>query len=280
MCNFFSCIVLKDGQVIWDAGIDSHEELIKIAQVEDKTSDPAKLTFARVEIIPPDNNVFEDDVKKWTLRIDQSITPNWWSKDHEKACYQSLKKCLSVVIIKGQEIDEINNKHGLYIKDSTIQVIKNSIIKNMANSTVNVMWANSTVNVMWENSTVNVMWANSTVKAMRENSTVKEMRENSTVNEMWANSTVNVMWENSTVNVMWENSTVKEMWANSTVNEMRENSTVNVMWENSTVKGIYSDTSKFNITEGSNGLVILRYKSDIEIVHAKGKKIKISEYKK
>jgi len=234
MCNFFSCIVLKDGQVIWDAGIDSHEELIKIAKVEDKTSDPAKLTFARVEIIPPNNDVFEDDVKKWTLRIDQSITPGWWSKDHKKACYQSLKKCLSVVIIKGQEIDEINNKQGLYIKDSTIQVIKNSIIKSMGNSTVKEMGGNSTVKVMWENSTV------------------KEMGGNSTVNMMGGNSTVNMMWENSTVNMMGENSTVK---------------------------AVYSGESKFNITEGSNGLVILRYKSDIEIVHAKGKKINVLEYK-
>ena len=59
---------------------------------------------------------------------------------------KELKKYLKEAIIEGKEIKNILNKKGLYIKDSTIEVLKDS--------RVNLMSGNSRVNEMWENSQV------------------------------------------------------------------------------------------------------------------------------
>ena len=123
MCNFKSFIVTKSGKVLY-TDEDSHEAIIrKFADkydLRDETTDPERLLFARVEITPPNGDVFEKDINKWNFVIDQSIVPAWWSDDNKLECFATLEKYLPEVIIDGQEIDVIENKSGLYIRNSKI----------------------------------------------------------------------------------------------------------------------------------------------------------------
>lgn len=128
MCEFFSCIVTKAGEVIWEVGLNNHEDLIVKAKLHDDTDDKNKLQFARVEIVPPGNNVFEKDLSKWRLKIDERIKPTWWNIEMETKCFMELGKCLSEIIIDNQEIKEIKDKKGLYIKDSVIESVGGSAV--------------------------------------------------------------------------------------------------------------------------------------------------------
>jgi hypothetical protein len=134
MCEFFSCIVKRDGEVIWDASINSHDELIEKAGLKDETAEPDKLEFARVEITCDD--IFEKDLKKWKLKIDEAIEPTWWHAKHEIKAYEALKECLDKHILDGVKIETLEN----------IYIIA------MRNSTVKNMWENSTVEYMRDNS--------------------------------------------------------------------------------------------------------------------------------
>ena len=62
MCKAFSGIVEPSCKVTWKLGVDSHESLLALTKLKDDTSDPALMTFARVEISPKNNNYFEPDV--------------------------------------------------------------------------------------------------------------------------------------------------------------------------------------------------------------------------
>ena len=147
MCQFKSFIVTKSGDILYKYSSDSHEDIIKKYNLIDNTNDPDKMLLARVEITPPDGNVFENDLSKWNFKIDQSIIPSWWSKKLEKKCFLVLEHYLSDVIITGEH-EHIEDKHGLYIRDAKIKTIKNS--------RVNEMLENSQVNEMLENSQVKI----------------------------------------------------------------------------------------------------------------------------
>ena len=269
MCNFFSCIVLKDGQVVWDTNIDSHDELLVMANIKDDTANPAELLFARVEIVPPDGDVFEKDMKKWMLKIDQSITPKWWNKQYEQKCRNALQTCLKETIIDNQDIDLIQNKSGLWIRNSKIKTIKNSFIRVMRGSSqVGEMRGSSQVREMRGSSQVGVMRGSSQVGVMRESSQVRVMWGSSQVREMWGSSQVGVMWESSQVGVMWESSQVRVMWESSQVGEMRGSSQVGEMRGSSQVNKISSKDTKFKIGENSNAIVIDRTGEQIQIISA------------
>ena len=194
MCQFKSAIVLKNGDVIHNEWIDSHEDLVTLYNLKDE----GKEEFVRVEYVPEDT---PSNLDKYALKVDEKETPDWFNPEKTE---RKLRAIVKKMIITG-DVSMIVGKRVI-LDGANVGEIRQSVVHWMKNSTV---------------------------QEMRENSTVRVMRENSTVRVMWGNSTVQVMRGNSTVRVMWENSTVQEMMENSTVQEMRENSTVRVMWDNS-----------------------------------------------
>jgi hypothetical protein len=106
MCNFFSCIVTENGDALFDPISDSHEIIIsnnaKNHDLSDDTADPTELKFARVEITPPNGDVFQP-VDKWFFTIDQRITPAWWSEFHKKRAYDCLNTFLDSALLKDRK---------------------------------------------------------------------------------------------------------------------------------------------------------------------------------
>jgi len=80
--------------------MDSHEDLIKLANLKDDTVDPNKMTFCRTEISPKNSSYIKPD--KWALKIDQE-KPRWWTSEHAKAAEKAhgeWMKELNKILIK------------------------------------------------------------------------------------------------------------------------------------------------------------------------------------
>jgi len=218
MCEFFSCIVTKTKDVFYHDNSNCHDEIISHYKLNDGVDGQLRQLFARVEITPPNGDVFQP-VEKWNFRIDETVLLNWFTEKHKKSCMVVLENYLSKYLILDQTVEEI--REGRYW-------LKNSTVKSMRD--------NSTVEFMYDNSTIEHMQDNSTVKYLHDNSTVESMEDNSTVEFMQANSTVKSMRNNSTVEYMRDNSTIESMYDNSTVEYMRDNSTIESMYDNSKLK--------------------------------------------
>jgi hypothetical protein len=160
MCNFLSLIVTKDGDVFYDETTDSHEKIISDHKLIDDTNDKYKRQFVRVEITPPDNNVFKP-VSEWNFKIDEGETPLWWRAGLEKASRAVCTDYVNKIVFE--------NKDGIEIKSGRAFVKKCSTVKAYGSSTVNA-YGSSAVNA-YDSSTVNA-YDSSTVTAC-DSSTVK-----------------------------------------------------------------------------------------------------------
>jgi len=195
MCNFFSCIVTENGDVLFDPIRDSHEIIIsnnaKNYNLSDDTADPAELKFTRVEILPPDDDVFQP-VDKWVFTIDQRIIPAWWSEFHKKQAYDCLNTFLDSVLLKDKKIQELST--GRYwVRDCQIAELKGDVL----------------IVKMWGSSRVGIMSKSSQIGIMRELSQVREMWDSSQVGMMLGSSQVGVMWGSSRIHGMRESSWVR-----------------------------------------------------------------------
>lgn len=80
MCQAFSCLFMKNGEVLWKFGTDSHEDLIRAAKLMD---DGREQTFVRVEITPRNKSYLRPDA--WTYRVDQGNRPEWYREEFAEA---------------------------------------------------------------------------------------------------------------------------------------------------------------------------------------------------
>jgi hypothetical protein len=93
MCRAFSAIVEPSCKVTWKLGVDSHTDLLRIAGLRDDTDDPRQMMFARVEVTPKNNSYIKPD--EWVFRVDQSITPAWFTEKHKEAAIAAKDKWLN-----------------------------------------------------------------------------------------------------------------------------------------------------------------------------------------
>lgn len=86
----FSCIVLKSGEVYWEAGIDSCDELIN----KFKLQDAEKTSYAKVEIVPDNDEkyLYLHPEKPWKLVIDETVTPSWLTQKHKAAAWKAFEE--------------------------------------------------------------------------------------------------------------------------------------------------------------------------------------------
>ena len=216
MCEFYSCIVTKTGNVLDSEMSDSHEHIIKENNLKDDKI--INRTWCRIEITPP-NFKFDAPLNEWNYRIDEPENIDWHTEKHKKAVLIALKKQLENNCLINKTVEEINNQK--------IKIMYNSTISEMyGNSTISLMFGNSTISQMYGNSTISEMYGNSTISKMYDNSIISQMYDNSTISEMYYNSTISQMYGNSTISKMYDNSTISKMYDNSTISEMCGNSTV------------------------------------------------------
>jgi hypothetical protein len=94
MCKAFSLLVTKSEKTYWKMGIDSHDELHSLYVKKDKEliddKDAPNNTFARIEIVPKNNNYIKPD--KWVYQIDERVKPNWIGKKHKEIAFKELEK--------------------------------------------------------------------------------------------------------------------------------------------------------------------------------------------
>ena len=167
MCQFFSSIVTRQGDILWNEYTNSHEDLVEYFNLRD---DNNLQHFVRCEFTPKENKYA--DVEHYTLKVDEKTKPKWFVEIQE-ATKEKMSVIISKMIIRGEKNLLLG---GCYILDNAkVNKIKNVVVKSMSNSQVNEMWDNSQVNEMWENSQVKKMWGNSQVK--KNNSKHKTPKE-------------------------------------------------------------------------------------------------------
>jgi len=100
MCNAWSAIVKKNGDVLWKFGMDSHSDILKHFNIPDNESEPGRLKFARIEISPANGNYLKPN--EWKFKLDESITPSWWKKSYQifaETEHKKWKKQLNKILI-------------------------------------------------------------------------------------------------------------------------------------------------------------------------------------
>ena len=82
MCQLKSCLVLKDR--VFCPDYNSHQQMLEELGIEDDYLHASK-TFVRVELLPPDGvKSLMEPLDRWTLKVDQDVTPEWWDADADR----------------------------------------------------------------------------------------------------------------------------------------------------------------------------------------------------
>lgn len=135
MCRLKSCLVLKDR--VFCPDYDSHQQMLKELGIEDNYLHASK-TFVRVELTPPNTNTrsLREPLDRWTLRVDQDITPEWWDVDADRQRVEEAVETWRVghVFTEGKHIVTAGEVYAF--GNAIVEASSNAMVEAYDNATV------------------------------------------------------------------------------------------------------------------------------------------------
>lgn len=134
MCQLKSCLVLKDR--VFCPDYNSHQQMLEELGIEDDYLHASK-TFVRVELLPPDGvKSLMEPLDKWTLKVDQDVTPEWWD---EKADRPRVEEAVEAwrkehVFAEGEHIVKAGEVYAF--GNAIVEASSNAKVKAYDNATV------------------------------------------------------------------------------------------------------------------------------------------------
>ena len=157
MCQAFSCIITKKGDVLWQSGVDQHEKIIDIFKIKDDTTDGDLIKFAKIEITPDKGYLYPED--KWTLRVDENTTPRWLTKTKKDLCWvafgkwkeqiysginlEEAREPINPLLLNPQEVTEQDIellKKWQSVRESVGQSVRESVWESVRGSVGQSVW--------------------------------------------------------------------------------------------------------------------------------------------
>lgn len=182
MCQLKSCLVLKDR--VYCPDYDSHQDMLDKLGIKDDYLGASK-TFVRVELTPPDGmRSLMEPLDRWTLKVDQDVTPEWWDK---KADRKRVEEAVEAwrrehVFAEGEHSVKAGEVYAL--GSATMEAYGSARVEAYGSATVKVC-GSSTVGA-WDSARVTA-WGNAIVKA-HDSATVTAY--GSATVKAWGNATV------------------------------------------------------------------------------------------
>jgi hypothetical protein len=241
MCKFYSAIVMKNGDLLHNENLTSHEDLIDLFGINDTQTNCDK--FVRVEFTPDEEKDYFD-IEKYKLNIDEETTPKWFEK-HREYTTERLKEFVSKRIIT---TDKKILTGGLYVvkdciigklKVATVVYLQGTVQQVRDGGTVQEVRDGGIVQQVRGGGTVQEVWGGGTVQQVWNGGTVQEVRGGGTVQEVWNGGTVQQVRDGGTVQEVRDGGTVQEVWDGGTVQEVRDGGTVQQVWDGGTVQQVW-----------------------------------------
>ena len=143
MCQLKSCLVLKDR--VFCPDYDSHQQMLKELGIKDNYLHASK-TFVRVELLPPNTDIrsLREPLDRWTLRVDQDITPEWWDVDADRQRVEEAVEAWRVghVFTEGKHIVTAGEVYAF--GNAIVEASSNAIVEAYGKTTVEA-YGNATV---------------------------------------------------------------------------------------------------------------------------------------
>jgi hypothetical protein len=219
MCNFISLVATKSGKIYGDGTTDGHTDILNQNKDKDKElierdnrelseeENILKITFALVEVVPEDKDIFDLKPKNWKVIVDQPRKPAWWDREIEKKCHRQAMAILKKQVIVGGEYEELD-RDVRFVENTKIKILKSKIGEMYGSSRVGEMYGSSQVGEMYGSSQVGKMYDSSQVGKMYDSSQVGEMYGSSQVGKMYDSSQVKEAKENNTINIWSKDASV------------------------------------------------------------------------
>lgn len=227
MCKLKSAIILKNR--IFMPDYDSHSQMLEELGIKDSYLNASK-TFVRAELSPVNGDPFSD-IDKWTLNVDQDITPDWFDvEDCEARMRAAVKEWAKTHIYIGVDNLTISSGENYYIKDCHNVVVYGS-------AEIQRVCGSATIWDVYDSATIQYVYDSAKIQNVRGSAKIQRVCGSAKIQRVGGSATILNVYDSATIRCVYDSATIQDVFGSATIRYVINSATVTSSgifgWENS-----------------------------------------------
>jgi hypothetical protein len=202
MCQFFSALVLKNGDVLSHPMLDSHADLVRYFKLPDTVAHHQH--FAKIELTPVDWM----DVATWQFRLDEASAPGWWPDVADRAERQIRDRATRMILSGGEHALIVD---GCWIVGGTAKIrdIRGGRIVRVQDTAI-----------------LSGVWNSAQVSGVRDSAQVSDVGGSAQVSDVGGSARVSGVRGSAQVSGVRGSAQVSDVWGSARVSDVRDSAQV------------------------------------------------------
>ena len=250
MCKLKSAIILKNR--IFMPDYDSHSQMLEELGIKDSYLNASK-TFVRAELSPVNGDPFSD-IDKWTLNVDQDITPDWFDvEDCEARMRAAVKEWAKTHIYIGVDNLTISSGENYYIKDCHNVVVYGS-------AEIQRVCGSATIWDVYDSATIQYVYDSAKIQNVRGSAMIQRVYDSATIQYVGGFATIQYVGGSAKIQEVYGSATIQYVYDSAKIQNVRGSAMIQRVYDSATIQyvgGFATVTSSGVFGWKNSGSVVL-----------------------
>jgi hypothetical protein len=286
MCNFFSCIVTKEGHVLFDPISDSHESIISKYRdrynLIDDTSNPQEMKFARVEITPSNGDVFQP-FDEWRFKIDQSITPIWFDDFCKESALKNARDFVNKSVLIGKKIENIST--GRYwAKNCTFKnVTGDALIVELSghskigrvcgSAKIGRVSDSAKISCVYGYAKISCVYGYASIDSVYDSASIDHVYDSASIDHVYGYASIDSVYDSAKIGSVYDSAKIGSVYDSAKIDSVSDYAKIDYVYNSAKIGSVSdyaillsvcSDSVEYNIQD--NAIAIIHTGSNPKIV--------------
>lgn len=176
MCQFFSALVLRNGDLRHHPMLDSHSDLVQYFGLRDDRLGHDH--FAKIELTPGDDWL---DPATYRFRLDEETTPAWWNEvavDAEAACRRVVER----MIIRTGERRLIVDGCWIVGGDATLTDVRGGRLMRVQDS--------ASIQHVWGSASIRDVWGSASIRGVGDSASIQNVGGSASIRDVGGSASI------------------------------------------------------------------------------------------
>ena len=223
MCNFFSALVLRNGDVLHHPMLDSHSDLVTYFKLPDETAHHQH--FAKIELVPVDWL----DAATWRFQLDAETAPGWWT-EVAQAAEEACRAIVAKMMLRSGEHRLVVD--GCWIVGGTaivrdvragriVQVRDSAQIHDVRGSAqIHDVWGSAQIHDVGDSAQIHDVRGSAQIRGVRGSAQIRGVGDSAQIHDVRDSAQIHDVWDSAQIHDVRGSAQIHDVWGSAQIHDV------------------------------------------------------------
>jgi len=220
MCQIFSGVVTRMGELYRSDYTDSHEDIVAIHGL----SDGVMQHIVRVEYVPRDGNYA--DLDSYGLHVDEASPPEWFDDEMRMRVEAAFRNCVAHMIVKDDRDILVGGPWIIAGSARIYRSVNARIISVCDNASIESVCDSASIESVCDSASIEYVCDSASIKSVCGNASIKSVCDSASIKYVYGRSSIESVYGSASIKYVRDSASIKYVYGRSSIESVCDSASI------------------------------------------------------